>query len=292
MKFRITLLLLLTCTICFSQQKDVLTNEQVVSLTKAGLSTSIILTTIQNSPAKFDVSANGMVALKKQGVSDAVIKAMIEKNAITPSGPVVKQPVNTKTLPQTDLNKLDPGIYYALADGKRTEQLEPNVFAQAKVGSGIVTGLTYGLAKTKAKAVLSGIDANLKVTESNPSFYFIFPKGNASEANTFNLYGGASSPNEFLLIKFKVVNTTKAKGREVVTGSFGTYSGFSSGIDDQDKLPYKFTKLANGVYKIYFEQPVPPGEYAFIYAGAATAGMGGAPAQKAYDFSVVQNVSN
>jgi hypothetical protein len=291
MKIKLTFLLLIICNTCFSQQKDILTNEQVVSLVKAGLSTSIIIATIQSSNTKFDVSANGMVALKKQGVSDAVIKAMIEKSANAPSQ-LVKQSLPTKNLPQNELAKLDPGIYYSVTDGKKTEQLEPNVFSQAKVGSGIVSGLTYGLAKTKAKAVLSGVSANMKIEDANPVFYFVFPKGDASEANTFNIYGGASSPNEFVLIKFKVINTSKAKGREVVTGSFGTYSGFSSGIDDQDKVPYKFTKLSTGIYKIYFEQPVAVGEYAFIYAGGTAGGMGGAPAQKAYDFSIAKNLTS
>jgi len=291
MKFKLTLACIMLCYTCFAQQKDVLTNEQVVSLVKAGLSTSIIVTTIQSSNTKFDVSANGMVALKKQGVSDAVIKAMIEKSAIAPAQNVKPSPP-AKSLAQNELSKLDPGIYYAIGESKNTEQLEPNVFSQAKVGSGIVSGLTYGLAKTKAKAVLSGISANMKIEDANPIFYFVFPKGDASEANTFNIYGGASSPNEFVLIKFKVVNTPKTKGREVVTGSFGTYSGFSSGIDDQDKVSYKFTKLSTGIYKIYFEQPVAVGEYAFIYAGGTAGGMSGAPAQKAYDFSIAKNLTS
>lgn len=60
---------------------EVLTNETVVSMVKVGLGEEIILDKIKNSQGQFDLSAQGLVRLKESGVSEAVIKAMMEASA-------------------------------------------------------------------------------------------------------------------------------------------------------------------------------------------------------------------
>lgn len=151
------------------------------------------------------------------------------------------------------------------------------------------TALTYGIAKTKSKAVLSGPTANLQLPFNAPIFFFVFPKSSGNignEGNQNSWVSNATSPNEFMLIKLRSVNTSRSKSREVVTGSFGTYSGFSSGVPEENKVGFKFEKQSSGVYKLFFEAPLAPGEYAFIHAGGSATAAGGAPAQKAFDFSI------
>lgn len=272
---------------------DVLTNANVVAMVKAGLPKSVILNAIQTSSTKFDASASSMIALKKQGVSDEMLSAMAAKGGSTNTSLASSTTYAGASKTETNLSKLDPGIYYANESNNKQDPLEASVFSQSKVGSGLLSGLTYGIAKTKAKAVLSGVQANLQVNNSNPVFYFIFPHntgsniGNESNANG-GWYSNATSPNEFILVKFKVVNTSKQKGREVVTGSFGTYSGFSGGIEDESKVTYRFTKLTSGVYKVYFESPLKEGEYAFLFAGTAATAVGSTTSQKAFDFSITK----
>jgi hypothetical protein len=63
-----------------------MTNADVIQLVTAGLSEQVILTAIrQASPKDFDVTPGGLVALKKGGVSDALILAMQEGD--TPTEP-------------------------------------------------------------------------------------------------------------------------------------------------------------------------------------------------------------
>ena len=57
----------------------------------AGLSESIILSSVNTQPAAYDTSTDGLLALKKAGVSDAVVAAMISRNAAMKSG--VSQPI-------------------------------------------------------------------------------------------------------------------------------------------------------------------------------------------------------
>ena len=279
---------------CFSQEKkEALTNENVISLFKAGLSKSVILTTIQNSDTKFDVSTTAIIALKNNGLPDDLISAIVNKKGANPVATNAASAKITTVGNDQNTNTLAPGIYYEDPASSSKTQLEENVFSQSKSGGLLLTAVTYGIAKTKSKAILSGAQANFQVNNPNPVFYFVFPASNngssiGNERSAGGWFENATNPNEFLLIKFKVTK----KSREVITGSFGTYSGFSSGIDDDNKVAYCFTKLSPGYYKVYFESPLPEGEYAFIFAGGTAAsayGLGaGTTAQKAFDFSVTR----
>ncbi len=306
MKTKLLVFLMLLACFCNAQTRysrkstestaagsDVLTNANVVAMVKAGLPKSVILNAIQTSNTRFDASANSMITLKRQGVSDELLSAMAAKLGNTNTSSVPSNTYTGASKSETGLSRLDPGIYYSDESNNKQAPLEASVFSQSKVGSGLLSGLTYGIAKTKAKAVLSGVQANLQVNNSNPVFYFIFPHNSGSNIGNESLssggwYSNATSPNEFILVKFKVVNTPKQKGREVVTGSFGTYSGFSGGIDDENKVTYRFTKLTSGVYKVYFESPLKEGEYAFLFAGTAATAVGSTTSQKAFDFSIIK----
>lgn len=63
-----------------------LTNDDVISLKKAGLSDEVILLKINSGPTKFKTDPADMVALKNAGVSDALIAAILK--AAAPAGAV------------------------------------------------------------------------------------------------------------------------------------------------------------------------------------------------------------
>jgi hypothetical protein len=58
-----------------------LTNEDVTKLVTSGLGSDVILTVIKGNPTAFDVSISGILSLKKAGVSESIISAMIEKSS-------------------------------------------------------------------------------------------------------------------------------------------------------------------------------------------------------------------
>lgn len=280
---RFALSMLLVLAFAFSSQaqtkEDTVTNKTVIQLKTAGLSADIIKAKIQGSACRFDFSTDALIALKKANVPDDVITAMLNKSNST-SATTNNQSGSTDTVAN-----VTPGIYYCKGKTCKLTELEASVYSQAKMGSGILTAMTYGAAKTKMKATLSGDKANLQIEERKPVFYFYFDK---SSSNNFGnnaaqafWFASATSPNEFLLVKF---STTK-KSREVVTGSWNSYAGMSSGIDDKNKVSFKYEKISQGVYKVYTEQALEDGEYCFMYAGG-TAVYGNAPLQKVYDFGI------
>ena len=55
-----------------------MTNDEVISLAGAGLNSSIIVNKIKTSKTNFDLSTDALIKLKKAGVSDDIVTAMLE----------------------------------------------------------------------------------------------------------------------------------------------------------------------------------------------------------------------
>jgi hypothetical protein len=68
---------------------EILTNEAVVTMVKSGLGEDLIVSKIKISQAQFDLSTNGILRLKNEGVGEAIIKAMVEASA-PPAPPEAK----------------------------------------------------------------------------------------------------------------------------------------------------------------------------------------------------------
>jgi hypothetical protein len=108
---------MLLTTLSTVAQTEVLTNATVIEMSKVGLDKEIILKKINDSPNKFDVSANALIELKKASVADDVIALMLEKNEAKnePNNPVQtsqnfseSQPSNeTKQFSTTVVNAKD-----------------------------------------------------------------------------------------------------------------------------------------------------------------------------------------
>jgi hypothetical protein len=64
---------------------EVLTNDAIVSMVKAGLGEELILSKIKASTGQYDLTANALIKLKSEGVSEKIIQAMM--GAPSGSGP-------------------------------------------------------------------------------------------------------------------------------------------------------------------------------------------------------------
>jgi hypothetical protein len=70
-------LFLMTCPLLLAQQS--LNNDSIVKMVTAGLSNELIISMINSQAGVYDISADGLIALKKANVNDAVIGAMVKK---------------------------------------------------------------------------------------------------------------------------------------------------------------------------------------------------------------------
>lgn len=73
------IIVLLFVVFSVSAQREILTNSSVIELTAAGLSAEIITEKISSSDARFDTSTAALIDLKKAGVSDVIIKLMMQR---------------------------------------------------------------------------------------------------------------------------------------------------------------------------------------------------------------------
>ncbi len=62
-----------------ASQTEILSNADVIAMSQAKMSDSLINSKIKNSTCSFDVTTKGLLALKKAGVSDAVIEVMTQR---------------------------------------------------------------------------------------------------------------------------------------------------------------------------------------------------------------------
>lgn len=264
-----------------SSGAEVLTNEKVVTMTRAGLSSSIIISKIRSSKTNFNVSTDELIRLKQSRVPDDIINAMVEASSsasYSTSRTVVGDA--TRTDPNDPMSPHEPGIY--MLEKSALIEMNPTVFQGTKANFW-GTALTYGLKKTKMRAVARGASANTVTSSSKPEFYFYFDRSlsNPGYAMAGFLAFGASSPAEFTMVKMEQKKNT----REAVLGEFNAYTS-STGARDKDIVEFSFEKIRPGVFKVTPRGDLPPGEYCFYFAGTPQ-GLGFAGG-KIFDFSVAK----
>jgi hypothetical protein len=88
-----TMALLMLFALPLTAADEILTNEQVVMLIKAGLSPETVAEKIRISEVDFDTSTAALIELAKQGVPDRLVRLMIEEQADRgPAGPEAATP--------------------------------------------------------------------------------------------------------------------------------------------------------------------------------------------------------
>ena len=281
-KLLAVLLPLIFCTFAVAQQA--LTNDSIIKMVKAGLSDDVVIATVNASPGQYTTTPDALIALKQAGVSENVISAIVNRSAVPPP-PATENPVAAPSS-----NPDDPGapheagiwVYNGSGSGPKMTELEPSVYSSGKVGGMFATAMTYGIAKTKVKAVIRSAHSNTRVTNPKAVFYFYFEIEQAGLSNASTPFGGTSTPNEYVLIRFDVKGDT----RETVIGKANAF-GASSGVDDKETVNFTYDKLRPGVYRVTPKEPLKPGEYGFMSPTGTGVGPYAAGAlNKVFDFGV------
>jgi len=270
-----------------------LSNADIIRMVQHKLSDGIIIASIRQAKRPgFDLSPDGLIALKKAGVTDNVIAEMMQAGSVaervdTPSPkPSSERARDTSSTDApsgagNNVPSREAGIYVSI--GGEVIPLEPTTFSQGKTGGMFTSALTYGIKKAKWKAIIRGRAANQRLDTASPVFYFHFEQKGSGLSHSGGFGGwlaGASSPNEFVLAKM----TIKERDRELIVGEFGVF-GSSTGTRSKDTTDLEVVRVRPGVYRVRPAQALAPGEYCFFYAaGLSTFGAG--TAGKLFDFGV------
>lgn len=263
---------------------EVLTNDSVLQLAEVGLGDEAVIAKIGNSQNSFDVSTDALIALRKAGLSSAVIAKMIDAGSIAP----VKA-VTALSIDSPDPRVPHPAGVYLLADWQADPKMaviNPTTSNQTKTGGFLGYVMTGGLASMSYKTVIPNAQARAQAPVLRPVFYFYFGQpGSDGEVGSFWLAGTVASPAEFSLVQFKV----KKDSREAKVGSFNI-GGAKSGVMEKDRIPFTFSMISPGVYKVQPDIDLESGEYGFLYSSSTSGGPGlsggGATTARIFDFSV------
>ncbi len=275
---------------------EVLTNKSVIEMVTAKLPDELILAKIASAQSNYDVTTAGLMELTKAKVPMPIIKAMMGQGG-GGSAPVVVAPAPVKAASGPSAAgagafgepepPADPGVYI-LGDSSGARvyvQIEPAAYTQGKTGGFLKSALTYGIAKTTVNAVVRGENANVLSPSDSPVFYFVFENTKSSLSGAGGFFGGVSSPNEFTLIRLKV----SGGSRETTVMSSNIF-GSSSGTSEKAVVPFSYSKIRPGVYRVTPKSKLDVGEYCFLSAAgfsAPAAGMvGAAGSNRLWDFSV------
>jgi hypothetical protein len=287
MRFLSCLALIVLPVVLACAQDAPLTKEQVIQMSKAGLSDDIIIAKIKSEPAPMKLSTDDLILLKTSGVSDAVIRALIAppEPAAAPAEPAAAPapeanpaPNDPEPDPNNPDSPHDPGIYLLTVPregGRKMILIDRAGAGHEKTANTWGHAFSYGIAKAKVKAELPGPHAAVRAAEAKPEFYMYFPPtGSLGAADTI------SSPSQFSLLSLE----EKKDHRETAILKIG-FGTASSGTDEKRLFTFTAEKVRPYVYHVVPDADLKEGEYAFV----ASTGVGGTAAASSvvlYDFGV------
>ena len=244
----VVLMLLLFVTSVTAQ--EVLTNDAVIAMKKAGLSEGVILAKIRGSQGKFDTSTQALVGLKQAGLSDAVIEAMVGAGSGGPaSTPAAAVPAAPTALPQAR-----DTIFHLR--GAQYVEMMPAV-------ASIETNFEFFT--SKSELVLKGRKAAYRLDDRQPVFFSVW------------------APSEVPLVKLKPGEKKDDRNLKFSSGAFMPYGGTQkTGVRTEDIIDVESEKDARGFYRLKPRQPLKAGEYGFVLTHGSAAGAVG----KIFDFGI------
>jgi hypothetical protein len=249
----LTVLGLLLATPGFAQ--EVLTNQLVVDMVKAGLSERVVVAKIRTSPTNFDTGTDALIALKKNGVPEKVIEAMMSPTAAAsaPAPPAGAPPAaSVAAVPPAAMAPARPTVFHVVA-GKEVELMVNGIEIQTNRAR---------YAGRSTEAVIAGNKSKYRTQDRQPTFVL------------------TAAPNEMPLVRLDPGRNDR--NLKIGSGSSAPYAGGSTrrGIRSEDLIDVDVERDGRGFYRVRPRAPLAPGEYGFA------ASRGGTQVSGIYDFGV------
>lgn len=247
----------------FVSAQTSLTNDSIVKMVKAGLAEDVVLNMINTQPSQFVVTPDAMIALKKDGVSDKVIAAMVTKNQPAASAASAATAAPAPTPAADSTANLEIGVYFK----KQNDWVEimPEV-VNWKTGGFLKSVGTGGLIKGDVNGNIKGGQSRNKVT-TPLEFLIKTPEGVAI--------------TEYQLIRLRQ-NKNDREFRTVTGGVL-----HSSGGATRDVVEFEGKRISGRSFSVLLPDKIGTGEYGFLppgaFGSASSASIG-----KMYTFRVAE----
>ena len=228
--------------------QEVLTNDGVIKMVKAGLAESVIIQKIRTSQKKFDTSTDGLIKLKTAGVPDKVIEAMVGG---APAPATAAAPPPPPSAPATPAG---PTIAHLVGNAQKP--------LKSVVGSVEFSVEPFG--GSKQEVVLAEPRAEYRIADREP--VFVSP-------NTDQIW---------ILVRLKPGK--RDRNLPMSSGGGGwVYSGttFRQGVDPKYAIKLNTEPTARGGSQMKPAEPLKPGEYGFVAANRGQINV-----NEVFDFAV------
>ena len=228
---------------------EILTNDKVIVLVKAGLPSSVIVNKIRMSKTNFNTSTDELIRLKQENVAEEVINAMINPAA------ALLSPAEVSGYPK------DIGVY--LKKNNEWIELQPEV-VNWKTGGVLKSIASLGVVKGDVNGHVEGNQSRMR-TGPQIEFVVIAPEG--------------VSISEYQLLRLNQ-HTDNREFRTLTGGIFHAKGGATP-----DLIPFEGQKLAGRTFSVALNG-LKLGEYGFLPPGVLTQVSGAATLGKMYTFGV------
>lgn len=235
--------------------------DDVIKLSKAGLSDDTIVEKIRKSGQAFDLSPDQMIQLKSAGVSDKVMQAMIN-----PTPPAAAAPATTAAAAKPSDLPDEIGVYMRRQGTTEWVEVQPEV-VNWKTGGVAKSIFSQGIVKGDMNGHLEGKTSSTTATTTT-EFMIVAPEGTAI--------------TEYELLKLRE-NGDNREFRTVTGGVFHSSSGAT-----RDVLKFDGKKVAPRHFLMQLSEFLKPGEYGILPPGAVASTNAAGSTGKIYSFKVLE----
>lgn len=215
---------------------EILTNDTIVSMVKAGLGEDLIISKVKASQNQFDLSTANILKLKKEGVSEKVIQTMLEVPSVISAGAPEQTSVQVVNpwaaylgLPGT--MTISSSSLYA-KKGDKVEEMPPII---AEVQHSMKKRfIPYYFGPGDNWHYIRGEKSVVRLNDKKPVLYT------------------KMNPSSFLLVKLSY-----HPGKDI------RYV-ISTGRIYKNTLPLGSNKKSDGFFELFPKEELLPGEYAII----------------------------
>ncbi len=263
-----------------SPAQQEITNDSIIQMTKAGLGDPLIVQSINATPSRFSTTTDDLIALKRAGVSERVLGAMVAKNGTPPPTkspsptPDRRQKLDMGDAPSTpplpavpadfSLEGVeDTGVYYKAHDGKWVA-IEPELM-NFRSGGALKSYGTDHLIKEDKNGHLMGPTSPLALTRSTPILLYM---------------PGGSSAIEYLLLRLRPGAQKSREFRSETGGVFHSSTGAT-----RDRVVFSPTRISRQIYTFNLPDEVGKGEYGIL---PPNQGGNSGQAGKVYTFKIIE----
>jgi hypothetical protein len=260
---KILVFCLLLCLVGLSalQAQEILTNDSIIKMVKAGLSEEVILDVVNLKSGQYSLNTDDLIALKKANVPSKVIAAMVNKGQGNSSPNLPPPPAAEVQAPQPVVNEV--GVYFKKAEA--WSDVQPEV-VNWKTGGVLKTIGSAGIVKGDVNGHINGPHSPNAV--KTPLEFLIYtPEGVAI--------------TEYQLLRLR--DTKESREFRTVTGGVLHVSGGAT----RDLLPFESKKIAPRTYVIVLPN-ITTGEYGFLPPGAEMSSHASSSLGKIYSFRVLE----